>query len=94
MEIDNPVGSVDNELYHQMNGDEKSEYLDGDGKFSGGEIKETHNDNRSNKEEGEELVESDKSAKTNDSARKGGSGVELVFFFQNEDSFFYFSSLS
>ncbi|EFO27542.1 hypothetical protein LOAG_00940 [Loa loa] len=75
MEVENPVGSVDNEQYRQMNGDEKSEYLDDDGKVSNGERKLAYDDNRSNKEE-DDTVET-RSEKSDDSARKeGASGGE------------------
>lgn len=82
MEVENPVGSMDNEQYRQMNGDEKSEYLDDDGKVNNGETKLAYDDNRSNKGEGDDAVESDKSIKSDDSARKEGASVrELVSFF-------------
>ncbi|MCP9259542.1 Zinc finger, C2H2 type [Dirofilaria immitis] len=32
MEVENPIGSMDNEQYRQMNGDERSDYLDDDDK--------------------------------------------------------------
>ncbi|VDK81421.1 unnamed protein product [Onchocerca ochengi] len=70
MEVENPVGSMNNEQYRQMNGDEKSEYLDDE--VSNDEAKLGY-DNRSNKAEGDEMIESDKSEKSDDSARKEGA---------------------
>lgn len=82
MDVENPVGSMDNEEYRKINGDGKSEYLDDDGKVSNGEIKLAYDHNRNNRGEGGDAVESDKSEKSDDSAIKGSaSGGELVFFF-------------
>ncbi|OZC06239.1 hypothetical protein X798_06771 [Onchocerca flexuosa] len=67
MEVENPVGSMNNEQYRQMNGDEKSEYLDDE--VNNDEAKSGH-DNRNNKAEGDDKVESDKS---DDSVRKEGA---------------------
>lgn len=70
MDVENPVGTMDNEEYRQINGDEKSEYPDDDGKVSNGEIKLAYDHSKKKKGEKDDAVESDKSEKSDDSGVK------------------------
>ncbi|KAL4002019.1 hypothetical protein ACH3XW_1750 [Acanthocheilonema viteae] len=73
MGVENLVGSMDNEEYRQINDDEKSEYLDDDGKVSNGEIKIAYDRNKNGKGERNDAAESDKSEKSDNSAVKEGA---------------------
>ncbi|VIO90052.1 Zinc finger, C2H2 type family protein [Brugia malayi] len=70
MEIENPVGNMDNEQYRQMNGNEKSDYLNDDGKVSNDERRMAYDGKKYNKGERDDTVESVKSEKSDVSAKK------------------------